>query len=419
MKKNLLPPLGWNSWDCFGTSVTEVEVRANAAFMAQRLLSFGWNTVVVDIQWSEPDAQAGGYRAFAPLIMDAWGRLMPAVNRFPSAAEEKGFKPLADEIHALGLKFGIHVMRGIPRQAVDRNLPIWNSPCTARDAANIADTCPWNTDMFGLNMAHPAAQAYYDSILALYASWDVDFIKADNMLDPYHAEEIAGFRHAMEGCGRDMILSLSPGVDVPTERIDHLRANCEMWRISPDFWDLWSDLKHQFDLCRQWYPYIMEGAYPDADMLPLGHISLRGERGEDRQTRFTRTEVITMLTLWSIFRSPLMLGCDLPSTDAETIALLTNAEVLEVNQHSRNNREVRRDADAVVWAADLGAQRCVALFNLGEEEKTVRVPLAELGFKYCNQRDLWAREEMGAITGNLAVTLAPHAAAFYRLSPLE
>ena len=69
MKKNLLPPLGWNSWDCFGTSVTEAEVRANAAFMARRLLSFGWNTVVVDIQWSEPDAQAGGYRAFAPLMV--------------------------------------------------------------------------------------------------------------------------------------------------------------------------------------------------------------------------------------------------------------------------------------------------------------------------------------------------------------
>jgi len=399
--------------------VTEAEVRANADFMAKHLLSFGWNTVVVDIQWSEPDAQAGGYRPFAPLIMDAWGRLLPAINRFPSAADGHGFKPLAAALHGHGLKFGIHVMRGIPRQAVDQNLPIWNSPYTARDAANTDDTCAWNTDMFGLNMAHPAAQAYYNSIFALYASWDVDFIKADNMLDPYHADEIAGFRHALENCGREMILSLSPGVDVPIDRVEHLRANCEMWRISPDFWDIWGDLKHQFDLCRTWYPYIKAGAYPDADMLPLGHISLRGERGADRQSRLTRDEQITMLTLWSIFRSPLMLGCDLPSTDADTISLLTNPEVLEVNQQSRNNRELLHEGDTTVWVADLGAHRCVALFNLGEEELTIRVPLADLGFKYCNQRDLWARHEMGATTGSLTTTLAPHAAALYRLSPLE
>ena len=175
MKDTLLPPLGWNSWDCFGTSVTEQEVRANAEFMAEKLLPFGWNTVVVDIQWSEPGAQAGGYRPFAPLVMDSFGRLMPAPNRFPSSADGRGFRPLADTIHALGLRFGIHVMRGIPRQAVERNLPIWNSPYTARDAANTADTCPWNTDMFGLNTAHPAAQAYADSIMALYAAWEVDF----------------------------------------------------------------------------------------------------------------------------------------------------------------------------------------------------------------------------------------------------
>jgi hypothetical protein len=414
MKDQLLPPLGWNSWDCFGTSVTEQEVCANAEFMARNLLPFGWNTVVIDIQWSEPNAQAGGYRPFAPLVMDDFGRLLPAPNRFPSAADGRGLKPLADVVHALHLRFGIHVMRGIPRQAVEQNLPIWNSPYTARDAANTEDTCPWNTDMFGLNMAHPAAQAYYDSILALYAAWEVDFIKADDMLYPYHADEIAGFRQAMLTCGRDMILSLSPGMALTTDRAPHMTEHAEMWRISPDFWDSWQDLKYQFDLCRDWSPFTRDGAYPDADMLPLGHISLRGERGEDRQSRFTRDEVITMLTLWSIFRSPLMLGCDLPTTDDETIALLCNPEVLEVNQHSQNNRELLRHGDEIVWTADSvdGHAQFFALFNTGEHELTVSVDLPAKG----HVRDLWARRELDTRSGSLQASLPAHGAALYRVT---
>lgn len=414
MKTPLLPPLGWNSWDCFGTSVTEQEVRANAAFMAEKLRPFGWDTVVVDIQWSEPEAQAGGYRPFAPLVMDEYGRLLPAPNRFPSAAGGQGFKPLADALHRLGLRFGIHVMRGIPRQAVARNTPIWNSPYTARDAANTADTCPWNTDMFGLNLSQPAAQAYYDSIMALYAAWDVDFIKADDMLYPYHADEIAAFRRALLNCGRAMILSLSPGVDLTTDRAPHLLDHCEMWRISPDFWDNWDDLKRQFDLCREWSPYRRAGAYPDADMLPLGHISLRGERGADRQSRFTHDEVITMLTLWAIFGSPLMLGCDLPTTDDATISLLCNPEVLAVNQHSRNNRELFRHGDGIVWTAESveGNEAYYALFNVGENALTVSVDVST----DIQARDVWARRDLGGIDGRLSVTLPPHGAALYRIN---
>src|ERR1017187_8800274 len=117
------PRMGWNSWDCYGTSVTEAQVKANADYMSKNLLSHGWQYIVVVIQWSEPNARAGGYNAEAHLDMDQYGRLIPAVNRFPSSADGKGFKPLADYIHSLGLKFGIHIMRGIPRQAVAGNTP--------------------------------------------------------------------------------------------------------------------------------------------------------------------------------------------------------------------------------------------------------------------------------------------------------
>ncbi len=135
------PPMGWNSWDCYGTAVTEAQVKANADYMAQHLKQHGWQYVVVDIQWSEPHAQAHGYRPGAELAMDEYGRLIPAANRFPSSAGGQGFKPLADYVHGLGLRFGIHIMRGIPRRAVQANLPVFGSKARAAEIADIRTRC--------------------------------------------------------------------------------------------------------------------------------------------------------------------------------------------------------------------------------------------------------------------------------------
>jgi hypothetical protein len=112
------PPMGWNSWDAYGTTVTENEVKANADTMAAVLKPYGWQYIVIDIQWYEPNAKAHGYRPNAQLVMDPNGRLIPALNRFPSSANGNGFRPLADYVHSKGLKFGIHILRGIPRPDV-------------------------------------------------------------------------------------------------------------------------------------------------------------------------------------------------------------------------------------------------------------------------------------------------------------
>ncbi len=413
------PPMGWNSWDCFGTSVTEAEVWANAEFMATHLLDYGWRYIVVDIQWYEPYAQAGGYRAFAPLTMDGYGRLMPATNRFPSAAGGAGFKPLAEAIHALGLLFGIHVMRGIPRQAVEQNLQVFNSQYRAADIADTNSVCPWNTDMFGLDMSKRGARDYIDSIIQLYAGWGVDFIKADNMLDPYHAEEIEGYSRAIRRCGRRIVFSLSPGVDVDLANAAHLKRHAEMWRISADFWDRWEDLKAQFDLCEQWASHSGAGHWPDADMLPLGHIGIRAERGVDRESLLTTDEQTTLMTLWSIFRSPLMFGGDLPSSSAETIALLTNPEVLEVNQSSRCNKQLARDGDITLWTAQTAAQDgCyVAAFNTGDVPREVDIEFSTFEIESsCCVRDVWKREDLGTFDERIKTLLRPHGAALYRLT---
>ena len=355
------PPMGWNSWDCFGTTVTEAQTKAQADFMAARLKAHVWQYIVVDIQWYEPDAKSHAYREGAPLTMDAFGRLQPAPNRFPSAADGTGFKSLAAYVHAQGLKFGLHLMRGIPRQAVEKNLPIAGTSLRAQDIANRDDICPWNPDMFGVDTTKPGAQAYYDSVFAELAAWGVDYVKVDDISRPYlkHQREIEAIRRAIDRSGRSIVLSLSPG-ETALAAADHVSQHANLWRISDDFWDRWLALRDQFARLRDWNQYRRPGAWPDADMLPLGTLVL-GER----TTRFTADEQRTMMSLWSIARSPLMHGGDLTKTDDATLALLTNDEVLAVNQHSTNNRLLSEQDELIAWTADVpgSPDKYLAVFN--------------------------------------------------------
>ena len=168
------PPMGWNSWDCYGASINEEALLGNARYMHDHLKEYGWEYVICDIQWYEPTADSHEYHKFAKLEMDEYSRLLPAVNRFPSAAGGKGFGPIADQIHDMGLKFGIHIMRGIPRQAVHNNTKILGSDATARDIAHPASICMWNTDMYGVDAEADGAQEYYNSIFKLYAQWGIE-----------------------------------------------------------------------------------------------------------------------------------------------------------------------------------------------------------------------------------------------------
>ena len=416
------PPMGWNSWDSYGTAVREEQVKANADAMARELSRFGWQYIVVDIQWYEPSAGGHEYRAGAALTMDEYGRLLPAPNRFPSAARGAGFKKLAAYVHAEGLNFGIHIMRGIPRQAVELNLPILGTSYRAADIADRVNVCEWNPDMYGVDMSKPGAQAYYDSIVALYADWGVDFIKADDMSRPYalRAPEVHALRSAIRKSGASILLSLSPGPAPISEAAD-LRDNAQLWRISDDFWDDWKLLKKQFDYTRDWAPYIAkDDTWPDADMLPLGKLRITDENGAPQQTRFTSDEQQTMMTLWSMFRSPLIFGGDLPSADPATLALLTNREVLEIDQNSSGNRQVLERGNIRVWtaAAAGGTDEYAAAFNLGDVAETMHLSWTDVGIGIADPtaRDLWQHKNLGR-QKNLDVTLRPHASALYRVAP--
>lgn len=411
------PPMGWNSWDCYGASVKEEEVRRNADYMAKNLKPYGWEYVVVDIQWFEPAATSAEYNLNAQLEMDQYGRLMPAVNRFPSAEGGKGFKPLGDYIHSLGLKFGIHILRGIPKQAIRENTKILGSNVTAAEIADFGSICAWNGDMCGVDMSREGAQAYYDSLFELYASWGVDFIKVDDIARPYHKAEVEAIQKAIQKCGREIVLSLSPG-DATLKEAEHLSQYANMWRMTDDFWDGWEQLKKMFDYCRDWFPYVKEGSWPDCDMLPLGRIGIRSHGG-DRMSRFTHDEQKMLMSLWCIFRSPLMFGGDMIYNDDFTLSLMTNKELMEINQKGNSGREVYRKGNEIVWASN-GEEGVyyLAQFNVGEEEIKAKTPLSFLGI---NQKvtgvEIWTNTQAEINEENEVVSqLAPHGVKLYKLS---
>jgi alpha-galactosidase len=413
------PPMGWNSWDSYGPSVKENEVKANTDFMAAKLSQHGWQYIVVDIEWYQPDAHDHGYIPRGRVTMDDFGRFVPSDNRFPSAVRGAGFKPLADYVHSKGLKFGIHIMRGIPREAVDRNLPIEGTKFHAADVADKVNICKWKgmEDTYGVDMSKSGAQEYYDSIARLYAQWGVDFVKADDMSLPFRGPEIHALSVALKKSGRPIVLSLSPG-PAPVTKYDDLKANAQMWRISNDFWDRWADVKKQFDLTRNWVGKVQAGGFPDADMLPLGHIGIRAERGVDRASLLTHDEQITLMSLWSIFRSPLMFGGDLPTSDAFTLDLLTNQEVLDVDQKSANGKEAYRTDGVIAWTADSQDSKAkfVAVFNTTDADKSVELSWADLGLPPGNKavRDLWLHQSRPD-SDKVNMTLRAHASVFYRV----
>jgi alpha-galactosidase len=420
-----VPPMGWNSWDSYGLSISESEFRANTDVLAAKLKPFGWLYSVIDEGWylPNPEAKPGEFK----FMLDINGRYIPAAKRFPSATGNAGFRPLADYVHSRGLKFGIHIIRGIPREAVARNLPIAASNFHASDAADQSDTCPWNGDNYGVKDT-PAGQAYYDSVARLYAGWGVDFVKIDCIAShPYKGDEIRMFSTALKRTGHPIVLSLSPG-PAPVDKLDELRHYANMWRISDDFWDHWGPwpkhefsqgLLKQFATAAEWAPHIEPGHWPDADMLPLGYLGPRPGAGDARDTKLTHDEQQTVLTLWSVFRSPLIMGGNLTRLDDFTMKLLTNRDVIAANQHSANNRAVVTSASQAVWAAeaDAGAGYYIAFFNLSDQPSTLHYDWSELGLLGARYtlRDVWAHKELPAVS-KIDVTLGPHASAFYRLA---
>lgn len=423
------PPMGWNSWDSYGLTITEAQFKTNVDWLNKNLKAYGWQYVVIDEGWylNHPDNK--GKPAWEYTVSKD-GRYMPSASRFPSSANGAGFKPLADSIHARGLKFGIHIIRGIPREAVDKNLPIAGSSFHAADAADKSDTCAWNPDNYGVK-ANAAGQAYYDSLARLYAGWGLDFIKVDCISSPYKDDEIRMMSLALQKTGRPIVFSLSPG-PTPVDKQGELVKYAQMWRISTDVWDTWKHAEgkewapqgvgDQFALTTAWAGHAQPGRWPDADMLPLGHLGPVAGWGPARDTNLTPDEQHTLLNLWAIFRSPLFIGSNFAESNASLTPLLTNREILAIDQHSTKNHPVVNTPRTVIWSAQpqTGKGHYLAVFNTGDTAQTVAYSWKDLELKQSSYkvRDLWQHKDMGAAK-SLSIALKPHASVMYNLSPVD
>lgn len=426
MNKNrfaVTPPMGWNSYDYYDTTVNEEQVKANADYMSKHLKEFGWEYIVVDIEWYSYDTgtqrDRHQYIPFWKVEMDEYSRLLPCPERFPSSVNGKGFKPLADYIHSLGLKFGIHIMRGIPRIAAHTHSKILGSKITANEIAGPNNICWWNPDMYGLETQREGAQEYYNSIFEIYAEWGVDFIKCDDIcrMDmPSAKDEIEMLHKAIIQCGRDMVLSLSPG-PAHIDQAWHYEQYANMWRITDDFWDNWPLLLNMFERCELWQKHVSEGCYPDCDMLPLGYLG-KGF-GQERYTGFTRDEQITMMTLWCIFRSPLILGAELTKLDEWTASIITNPKVLRLLSYSVGARQIMRDKQQAIWFSKDTEEEAyyLAVFNLSDEIRMITIDrdVIEVDLQDRQLEELWTGELIDIIDKSISVELPIHGAKLFRL----
>ena len=405
-KVALAPPMGWNSWDAYGFTISEEQFKANVMTLAS-MKALGWNTAVIDEGWymANPFGEKLADRLYR---YDSNGRLMPDPTRFASARDGNGLKALATWTHAQGLKFGIHIVRGIPKAAVEANLPIAGSSYRAIEAADKSATCPWDDANYGV-ADNAAGQAWYNMLLGQYAAWGIDFLKVDCIADhPYRPTEIRQIAQAIRRTGRPMILSLSPG---PTSisSASEVRQYAQMWRIMDDLWDGWTfphgdpqsefpnGIRNAFDRLAAWSPYVAPDSWPDADMLPFGMLYPHPGWGDPRQSRLTKSETRTAFTLWSIARSPLILGTNLTKVPPYLRAMLNNKQVIALDQSDRISHPVERlpdlPNDVRVWVSGprSGPLDTVAIFNLGDRPTKVDEPWTKFGLPKGDYvaRDLW------------------------------
>jgi len=409
---------------CLFLQVTEAEVKAIADYMEEHLKHLGWEYVVIDFLWYVKDLTVENWQYNDSIIVDRYGRMRPRPDYFPSSAADSSFKQLADYIHSKGLKFGIHLMRGIPKIAVLKNLPIKGTDYRAQDISSADDLTPWYQEMYSVEMDRPGAQEYYNSLIELYASWGVDFIKIDGIAaNPFRPDEIEGYYNAVKNCKREIVISLSPGPSLLSEADTYISFS-NMWRMRNDSWDYWSVIPDMMSIAENWNQYRSPGHWPDADMLPLGKISIRSEatylpNQVERYCRLTEDEQYTMMTFWTIFRSPLIFGGHLPENDQFTFDLITNPEVIYINQHSENNRQLFYKNNTRAWAADdpENGDKFLALFNLNSSAKTITVTWSELGISGTYQvKDIWSQTDLGSYSTQISRNINAHGTGLYRIS---
>jgi len=417
-----LPPLGWNSWTNLGWRVTEKGILSNAETMAVKLKPFGYSYIVLDGGWhANPEPHDTGK-------VDQFGQITNK-ERFPN-----GIPYLAEQVHKLGLKFGIHIMRGVSRTGYKNNILVRGTAYKIRDVADTTSICPWSNDNYGINMSKPGAQEYYDSFIGQLIGWGVDFIKIDDITE--HPDEILAVKAAIDKTGKKVVLSLSPGDNA---MVSHLQAFnvADMVRITPDIWDNQKGIDQAFTSWERWSVVSGRKFWIDMDMIPFGHLSLYNpdpdylltdnkkegqERGRERMSTFTKDQKYTFISLRALSASPLMMGGDLPTSDEFTYELITNKDMLSCNQNGVVGKLVYCNDSIEIWKTPNKnniQEGWIGIFNRNQAEKTIEIDGKILGIAIDNPLylyNIWEKKDIGALTNTsqIHIQINQHGVVFCR-----
>ena len=416
------PYMGWSSWslqstnypgvnpDGPGSFISEKNILAQANALATKLKPYGYEYVNVDAGW-----QDGG---------DEYGRPVANLKRFP-----RGMKAVGDDIHKLGLKFGIYTVVGLGKDVYrDGNTPIYDAPgCFTRDIVypDLRTTNGWDA-AYKIDYASPCAQQYADSIARLFASWGVDFIKMDGVGpgswkgapdDPNHnnTEDVEAWWRAVQNAGRPMMYTLSWSLS--HRYADVWKRNSNGWRIDTDVecycdtivkWD--SSVKARWWDVAQWIDDAGPGHWNNLDAINVGVGAMDGLTDAERQS---------YMTFWAINSAPLFAGDDLTKLDAYGLKLLTNREVIAINQSGNPARPLDQDQLQQVWyAQNADGSTTVALFNLADAPATVTGDFGRLGITgKATVRDIWAGQNTRNVTGSVSANLPAHGSKLYKITP--
>jgi len=437
------PPMGWNSFDSYGVYLHEKAAMDNLEAMAKKLKPYGYEFFVIDAGWFgefqlKPGTIYPAEKHAKKLNINEYGLLQPSNCYFPN-----GLKPIIDRCHELGLKFGIHLMRGIPRIAVERNTLIKGTNYRAADIADTTSICVWNHQNYGVNMDKPGAQEFYNSLINQMADWGVDFLKYDDIV-PY-PKEVEAVANAIANCGRTITLSLSPGGSVDENAIDFFKKG-NMLRVTKDIWDEQQGIDQCFDAWRKWQGKEEPGFWIDMDMIPFGQLQLMSPRpdgisendtketvqekltngtltniellagkGWTRWSEFTKDQMYTFITLRALSASPLMMGGDLPSLDEFSLELITNKDILECNQNGVMGNLVFEKDGIETWKTPetKTSNGWVGIFNRSESEIKLTLSKKVLGLdkETYELHDIWSNNFTNF---NAKYSIAPHGVVFIK-----
>ena len=378
----LTPPMGWNSWNCWAGSVDADKVlRSAKAMIASGLADHGWTYINIDDTWQ--GKRTGPYKA------------LQGNSKFPD------MKKLCDQIHSMGLKAGIYSTPWITSYA---GFPGGSSNNENGDWKDPQDSGKWvhGKYRFHENDAHQ------------WAEWGIDYLKYDwHVLDVPHVSDMAT---ALRWCGRDIIYSLSNSA--PFDHADDWVRLANCWRTTGDITDTWESMNGIGFSQDKWKKFACSGHWNDPDMLILGHV---GWGANLHPTKLTPNEQYTHITLWCLLSAPLLIGCDLEKMDEFTLNLLTNDEVLDVNQDPLGKQAGRISVtdDLEVWAKDLeDGSKAVGMFNRGLLDSSVTAKWSDLCINGRHTvRDLWQQKDLGEFTDQFTIQVPLHGAALVRIIP--